>query len=130
MILARAVFDSSAVIALLRDDRGADVIADYASDAVISAVTLQEVVKVLLADGASTKVARGMIDPLSLDVRAHEAGDAWAAAMLWQATKAKGSGLGDRTCMALAISEGLPAITTDKAWSELSIPGLSVILAR
>lgn len=130
MILARAVFDSSAVIALLRDEHGADVIADYASDAVISAVSLQEVVKVLLADGASTKVARGMIDPLSLDVRAHEAGDAWAAAMLWHATKAKGSGLGDRTCMALAIAERLPAITTDKAWGELSIPGLSVILAR
>ena len=105
-------------------------IADYAADALISAVTLQEVVKVLLADGASAKVARGMIDPLSLDVRAHEAGDAWAAAMLRQATKAKGSGLGDRTCMALAIAEGLPAITTDRVWAELSIPGLTVILAR
>ena len=128
--MARAVLDSSAVIALLRDERGAEVIADYAADALISAVTLQEVVKVLLADGASAKVARGMIDPLSLDVRAHEAGDAWAAAMLRQATKAKGSGLGDRTCMALAIAEGLPAITTDRVWAELSIPGLTVILAR
>ena len=128
--MARAVLDSSAVIALLRDERGAEVIADYAADALISAVTLQEVVKVLLADGASAKVARGMIDPLSLDVRAHEAGDAWAAALLWQATKAKGSGLGDRTCMALAIAEGLPAITTDRVWAELSIPGLTVILAR
>ena len=130
MSLARAVLDSSAVIALLRDERGADVIADYVADALISTVTLQEVVKVLLADGASAKMARGMIDPLNLDVRSHEAGDAWAAAMLWQATKAKGSGLGDRTCMALAIAEGLPAITTDRAWGELTIPGLSVILAR
>lgn len=118
------------MIALLREERGADVIADYVADAVISAVTLQEVVKVLLADGASTEVAHGMIDPLNLDVRAHEAADAWAAAMLWQATKSKGSGLGDRTCMALAIAGGLPAITTDRAWSDLAIPGLSVILAR
>jgi ribonuclease VapC len=128
--LARAVLDSSAVIALLRDERGADVIANYVAEALISTVTLQEVVKVLLADGASAKMAREMIDPLDLDVRSHEAGDAWAAAMLWQATKFKGSGLGDRTCMALAIAEGLPAITTDRAWSELAIPGLSVILAR
>ena len=118
------------MIALLRDEPGADLIADYVADALISTVTLQEVVKVLLADGASAKLARGMIDPLNLDVRSHEAGDAWAAAMLWQATKAKGSGLGDRTCMALAIAEGLPAITTDRAWGDLAIPGLSVILAR
>jgi ribonuclease VapC len=91
LILARAVLDSSAVIALLRDERGADVIADYAAVALISTVTLQEVVKVLLADGVSAKLAHGMIDPLGLDVRAHEAGDAWAAAMLWEVTKTKGS---------------------------------------
>ena len=128
--MARAVLDSSAVIAMLRDERGADVIAGYAVDALISTVTLQEVVKVLLSDGASSTAARGMIDPLNLEVRAHEVDDAWAAAMLWQSTKTKGSGLGDRTCMALAIAKGLPAITTDKAWAELSIPGLTVILAR
>ncbi len=130
MTLARAVLDASAVIAMLRDERGADVIAGYAVDALISTVTLQEVVKVLLSDGASPTAARGMIDPLNLEVRAHEVDDAWAAAMLWQATKTKGSSLGDRTCMALAIAKGLPAITTDKAWGALSIPGLTVILAR
>ena len=128
--MAPAVLDASAVIALLREERGADVIADYAVGALISTVTLQEVVKVLLVDGVSVDLARGMIGSLSLDIRTHEADDAWAAAMLWQATKAKGSGLGDRTCMALAIAEGLPAVTTDRAWSELAIPGLSVILAR
>jgi ribonuclease VapC len=128
--LALAVLDASAVIALLREERGADVIAGYADDALISAVTLQEVVKVLLADGAAAIVARNMVDSLSLEVRPHDADAAWAAALLWEATKSKGSGLGDRTCMALAIAEGLPAITTDKAWSDLAIPGLTVIQAR
>jgi PIN domain nuclease of toxin-antitoxin system len=32
--------------------------------------------------------------------------------------------------MALAIAEGLPALTTDRAWNELAIAGLSVVLAR
>ena len=84
----------------------------------------------LLSDGASIRVVRGLINPLNLDIRPHGEDDAWAAAMLWEATKSKGSGLGDRTCMALAIAEGLPAITTDRAWAKLSIPGLTVILAR
>ena len=71
-----------------------------------------------------------MIDALHLEPRPHQVEDAYAAAALFQATKTKGSGLGDRTCMALAIAEGLPAITTDRAWGELAIAGLSVILAR
>lgn len=128
--MAGAVLDASAVIALLREERGADVIAEYADDALISAVTLQEVIKSLLVRGFKPAETRSLIASLALDVRAHGADDAWAAALLWDATKTKGSGLGDRTCIALAIAEGLPAITTDKAWSDLAIPGLTVIQAR
>lgn len=105
-------------------------IAGHIAGAMISAVTLQEVVKVLLADGASVDVVREIVGSLGLEVRPHDADAAWASALLWQATKITGSGLGDRTCMALAILEGLPVVTTDKAWGELSIPGLQVILAR
>ena len=124
------MLDSSAVIAVLRREPGAAIVERYLSDALISAVTLQEIVKVLLSDGALQDVAHAMIDPLNLNVAAHEVDDAWAAALLCKATKSKGSGLGDRTCMALAIKEGVPVVTTDKAWAELSIPGLTVILAR
>ena len=128
--MARAVFDASAVIALLRDEPGAEVVAGYAGEALISAVNLQEVIKVLLADGVSKGVAREMLGPLGLDVRSHGLDEAWAAAGLYAVTKSRGSGLGDRSCMALAIAEGLPALTTDRAWNELAIAGLSVVLAR
>jgi ribonuclease VapC len=96
----------------------------------ISAVNLQETIKILLNDGASVELAREALEALNLDLRPHGAEDAWEAAELYRATKTKGSGLGDRTCMALAIKEGLPAITTDKAWAELEIAGLEVLLAR
>ncbi len=128
--MTRAVLDASAVIALVRGEPGADRVAEYVGDALISTVTLQEVVKALLVRGFALDAARTMIDALQLEPRPHQVEDAYAAAMLWQATKSKGSGLGDRTCMALAIAEGLPAITTDRAWGELAIPGLTVILAR
>lgn len=128
--LARAVLDASAVIALLRDEPGADLVAAYAGDALISAVNLQEVVKALLQRGFTADVARTMIDALHLEVRDHRVDDAYAAATLHDATKAQGSGLGDRTCMALAIAERLPAVTTDREWADLSIPGLTIILAR
>jgi PIN domain nuclease of toxin-antitoxin system len=128
--VAGAVLDTSAIVALLRDEPGAVVVASHLGDALISTVTLQEVIKAMLVRGFLPDAVKGMVDALGLEVRAHEIEDAWAAALLWDATKAKGSGLGDRTCMALAISEAVPAITTDKAWAELAIPGLEVILAR
>ena len=128
--MARAVLDASAVIALLRNEPGADLVAAYAGDALISAVNLQEVVKALLLRGFTVDVARTMIDALYLEARAHGAEDAYAAAALHEATKAQGSGLGDRTCMALAIAERLPAITTDRQWTDLSIPGLTITLVR
>lgn len=128
--MTRAVLDASAVIALIRGETGADRVAEYVGEGLISTVTLQEVVKALLVRGFAIETARGLIDALNLEPRPHRVEDAYAAASLFQATKSKASGLGDRTCMALAIAEGLPAITTDRAWSELSISGLSVILAR
>ena len=128
--MASAVFDASAVIALLRGEAGAEIIAAHAGDAIISAVNLQEVVKALLVRGASATAARRMLDELHLEVRPHDENAAYAAAGLHEATRRLGSGLGDRSCMALAISEQLPAITTDREWRDLDIPGLEVILAR
>jgi len=128
--MASVVFDASAVIALLRGELGAEIIAAHAGDALISAVNLQEVVKALLARGAPIEAARAMIDELHLEVRPHGAAEAYAAAALHGVTREFGSGLGDRTCMALAIAEGLPAITTDRDWLRLDIPSLAVTLAR
>ena len=128
--MARAVFDASAALALLRDEPGAELIAGYLGDALLSAVNLQEVIKKLLWRGFPIDTIKDMTASLRLEIRDHGEWDAYAAANLAEATAAIGAGLGDRACMALAISEGLPALTTDKAWAKLVIPGLKVILAR
>jgi hypothetical protein len=46
--MASVVFDSYAILALLRDEPGAEVVAGYIDDGLISAVNLQEVIKALL----------------------------------------------------------------------------------
>lgn len=128
--MVRAVLDASAVMALLLDEPGADLVADYAGDALISTINLQEVIKSLLNQNNPEKTVRLMLDQFDIEPRAHSVEDAWAAARLYSYTKSKGCGVGDRSCMALAIAEGLPAITADRVWAELAIPGLDVILAR
>jgi PIN domain nuclease of toxin-antitoxin system len=128
--MASVVFDSSAILALLRDEPGADAVARHIGDGIISAVNFQEIIKELLRRGVPTEAALDLLDALHLDVRAHGRNEAIAAANLYLATKQYGSGLGDRTCMALAIAESLPAITADQAWSNVEVAGLQVQLIR
>jgi ribonuclease VapC len=128
--MASIVFDASAILALLRDEPGADVVAQYIGDGLISSVNFQEVIKGLLRREVPIDAALAMLDALHLDVRPHGRDDAVAAATLYPATKEFGSGLGDRTCMALAIAEGLPVLTADQEWAKIKIPSLKLMLAR
>jgi ribonuclease VapC len=124
------VLDSSAVLAMFLDEPGADLVQAHLSGASMSAVNFQETAKVLLAMGFSPPMIRWMLESLSLHVHPHDVEDAFQAAELSPLTKSHGRGLGDRTCMALAIKLGVPALTADRAWAQLAIPGLQVILAR
>lgn len=109
---------------------GAETVASYIGDGLISAVNLQEVVKALLRRGIAGDVVREMIDALHLDVRTHGVEDAFAAAGLHEATEKHGSGLGNRSSMALAISHEIPDLTADRAWSKIKVECLKVLLAR
>jgi ribonuclease VapC len=128
--MIRFVIDASAVIAVLRSERGSDFIAPLCSSAIISAVNLQEVVKALTLRGVAIDVVKAMIDNLQLEICSHGEDEAYAAAVLVKQTSQYRSGLADRTCIALAIARNLPVLTTNRAWAQLAIDGLEVILAR
>lgn len=124
------VLDSSAVIALLNREPGADFVKGVLRDSVLSTVNLQEIVKKLLERGHGIEKSRQLVADMQIELRVHDEADAFLAASLATATRAYGSGLGDRSCMALAIRLGVPALTTDRVWERLEIPGLIVQLAR
>ena len=124
--MTSAVLDASAVLALVRDEAGGDKVAPYIGRAAISAVNLQEVVKDLSVSGLGQPVIRELLAELRLDVRAHDAEAAYEAAALHEHTKQCGRGLGDRSCMALAIALGVPAVTADREWSKVRVDGLKL----
>lgn len=124
------VLDSSAVIALLRDEPGAAIVADHVGSAAISAVNLQEVVKALRLRGVDILAIDEILRELRLDLHPHDRDDAIAAGCLVEATQQYGSGLGDRSCMALAMKLGVPALTTDRDWEKVAVEGLSISLIR
>ena len=124
------VLDASALLALLKGERGAETVAAALGDAVISAVNLQEVVKDLLRDGRTLEEAREIIAKLPLIVRAHDQTAAFAAAGLMGATQRYGRGLGDRTCMALGLALGVPVLTADREWRRVEVDGLELRFVR
>lgn len=124
--MTSVVMDASAVLALVRDEPGADKVVPHVGRAAISAVNLQEVIKELLLSGLEATVIRQLLEELRLDVRPHDAEAAYAAAGLHSQTKEFGRGLGDRSCLALAIQFGVPALTADREWKKAKVKGLKM----
>lgn len=100
--MTSVVLEASAVLALVRDEPGADKVAPHVGRAAISAVNFQEVIKELLLSGLDEATTRELLDKLRLDVRAHDVGAAYATAALHAQTQQYGRGL------ALAIDPALP----------------------
>ena len=120
------MLDASAVLAMLRDEPGAETVAATIGRAAISAVNLQEVAKELLREGASLNATRAVLDELNLDLHPHDREAAYAAAALYEPTKQYGRGLGDRSCMALGLQLGVPVITADNEWRNVRVDGLTI----
>jgi ribonuclease VapC len=121
-----AVLDASAVLALIRGEPGGDKVVEHVGRAAISAVNLHEVIKELLLSELDEPTVREVLGELRLDVRSHDTDAAYAAAALHVQTKQFGRGLGDRSCMALALQLGLPAVTADKEWRKVKVKGLKI----
>jgi ribonuclease VapC len=124
--MTSAVLDASAVLALVRDEPGAEKVAFHVGRAAISAVNLHEIIKELLLSGLDQPTIRKLLDELRLDVRAHDSEAAYAAARLHAETKEFGRGLADRSCLALAVQLGVPALTADREWKKVKVKGLKV----
>jgi PIN domain nuclease of toxin-antitoxin system len=116
------VLDASALLAHLRDEPGADVVAEaIASGAVISTVNLAEVFSRVADRGEDpAKLAAGLIRSGLLDgaitVEPFTAADAIDTGRLRPLTRDAGLSLGDRACLALARRLDAPALTADTDW--------------
>lgn len=124
--MAVVVLDASAVLAFIRDEKGADRVLPHIGNGVISTVNLQEVVKELALVDMTGDEIHEILDDLRLDVRGHDEAAAHAAGMLATRTRQYGRGLGDRSCMALGISLGATVLTADREWKKVKIDGLKL----
>jgi PIN domain nuclease of toxin-antitoxin system len=127
--MARAVLDTSALLAYVNGETGADEVAALIGDAIVSAVNFAEAVTKLVDKGGSLEQARAALGVADLDVVDFSRVLAELTGALVTSTRSKGLSLGDRACLALAQREKLPAVTADRAWVGVDV-GVEVRLIR
>lgn len=128
--MAKIVLDASAILAFVLGEAGA-VVTKAAIDggAIVSAVNHCEVVSKLIDSIADDVALDDAIGFLAYEVVDFNADAAVGAARLRPLTRTLGLSLGDRACLALALRERLPVVTTDRQWMRTGL-GIDIRLAR
>jgi PIN domain nuclease of toxin-antitoxin system len=129
--MSGCVLDASALLALLKDEPGAAMVANVLADARISAVNWAEVVSHFIHLGMPPHEVDAMLRPLPLTVVAADEGLGVAAGRLRAMPASAGLSLGDRFCLALAHRDGVPAMTADRQWWAIAdAVGAQVVIIR
>lgn len=125
------VLDASALIAMLKGERGSAKVAAGIAGARMSSVNYAEVVSHFIHAGMPERQVDAMLDPLPLTVVPADKPLAQIAGRLRATTAEAGLSLGDRFCLALASRDGLPAWTSDQNWKKIAdAAGVKVVAIR
>jgi ribonuclease VapC len=125
--VAAPALDASALLAYLRDEPGADEVAEViAGGATVSTVNLAEVLSTAADRGldpaelAEKLAERGLLDG-AIAVEQFTPADAIEVGVLRPLTRDAGLSLGDRACVALARRLGVPVYTADTSWASVTL---------
>lgn len=127
--MSGVVLDASAVLALLLEEPGSEIVRANLPGAVLSTVNLAEVVTKMLEWGDLESDIHSDVAALQLVLISFDAPLAYRAARLRSSTRHLGLSFGDRACLALAASRQLPVLTTDRNWARLRL-GIDIRLVR
>jgi ribonuclease VapC len=129
--MSEAVLDASALLVLLKDEAGAGKVADAIAKSRMASVNYAEVVSHFIHAGMPAGEVDAMLHPLPMTIVEADQGLATIAGRLRAVTAEAGLSLGDRFCLALALRDGLPALTADKTWRMIAdAAGVKVSVIR
>ncbi|MBC7670017.1 type II toxin-antitoxin system VapC family toxin [Caulobacter sp. DWR2-3-1b2] len=123
------VLDSSAILAVVLEEPGRDLVVGRLFQAQTCSVNITEVVTKMLDRGVAIFDVEETVSELCGQIIDFDRDLAIQAGLLRDATRHKGLSLGDRACLALAMRERLPIMTADRAWADLDL-GVEVVFIR
>lgn len=120
-----AVFDSSAILAVLYNESGAGQIVDLLQGGLLSAVNLAEIHLRLLMDARPAALAWNRVLSMGFEVVPFSQEQARLAAELFGEspgkTRARTLALAERACLALALERKATVYTTNRTWKSLNL---------
>lgn len=123
------VLDTSALLAVLLEEPGAEVVIAEMQGAEISIVNYCEVLTKSVEQGGDLDEVERIVRTFMLRIRAFREAHALEVARLRPLTRHLGLGLGDRACLAQGKFSDVPILTADTKWARLDL-GIAVRLIR
>jgi ribonuclease VapC len=123
------ILDSSALLAAVLGEPGADQVLKIINQSAISSVNLLETFGKLIQKGIPAERVRDRLESFALPTIHWTEDDVWASADLVSLAWIHGLSLGDRVCLATARRYRARAVTTDRKWMEI-LPKSRILLVR